>query len=199
MTVERLRPHRRWLALFAAALVLLLAGSPLARQGLEIEQRRAEDIAAERAKLQETARSFQDDILLARKLESQMNAEDIDRLLAPVDRLGVAAELERQAASSRFEHFAYTIAPEKKTITGAPGAEGMAESDVTLAADMPLDTDAYIFIDRVRALLPGRARLKHLTLTRLAADAPLALDNIHMEAALEWLSNGAAKNGQGGL
>jgi hypothetical protein len=195
MKPGRLKPHARWIALLAAALVLLLAGLPLARRGGAAAADRAKILAAERAMLEEADRRFDEDMRLAERQDGSPGAEDIDRLLAPVDRLGAASVLERQAAAARLTHFVYTLAPEKKAV--ADSAAGLAESKVTLAADMPLDTDAHDFIDRLSASLPGRVRLRRFSLTRLAADAFPSTANVHMEAEAEWLSNGAAGNGGG--
>jgi hypothetical protein len=61
------------------------------------------------------------------------------------------------------------------------------------APDAPLAIDAYSFIEDVLARMPGRLRLQSLTLERLGDNAPLATENLRMEADFEWLSNGAAK------
>ena len=198
MKIERLTPHRHWLLLFGAAILLALAGLPLIDYGIAAARHRAEDIAAERAELQQAATRFHEDVQLAERPDGRMTAEDIDRLLAPVDRLRMLAGLERQAASRRLSHFTYALSPEKKAKIDVMEAADMAVSELTLTADMPLDIDCYAFLQSIGSVLPGRTRLRQLSLTRIANDSPLSLANLHMEAVLEWLSNGAAQK-QAGL
>jgi hypothetical protein len=193
-----LKPHRFWLLPLAAGLLLLFVASPLARLATEAAQHHGQDIAAERARLQDSLNRFEEDMRLAQKLDGTMSAETIDRLLAPVDRLRVAAELERQAASANFSRFTYRLSPARTAKTdGGNAVDGLTESDLMLSADMPLDTDATTFMGRLGELLPGRVHLRHLALTRAAGDAPLSLANMHMEAELQWLSNAATTDTTG--
>jgi len=184
--------HRAWLTLLGGAILLLLVEPPLAGWGLDRAQSRAASIAAERAELVQNTQRFQEDMRLAEQMDGRMSTEDIDRLLAPAERLKIVAGLERQAASARFTHFTYTLAPEQKDKTGI-GMEGLTQSDLTLAADMPMDTDAYAFLDHLRILLPGRVHIKQMVLTRM--DGETSLDKTHMEAVLQWLSNSAEGGG----
>lgn len=192
-----LRPHRTWLTLFALAVLLLLAGGPMAEWGLHLARDRGKNLAQERARVEEYARRFQDDMRLAERPEGQMKGDDIDRLLAPVDRLRVASNLERQAAAARLSHFTYNLASEKPANVSVIDSATMAESRLTMAADAPLDSDVDSFLHSLGHALPGRVRLLRVAVTRPAGDAPLSLANVHMEAEAEWLSNSAVRKTAG--
>ncbi len=183
------KPHRRWLGLLAAAVLLLGVGLPLLSGFTDAAQKDSEHLKEDRAKAEQTLKQMRDDVALAGRGGNPMTASDIERLLAPVDRLQVMTQLEHQAAAYRLTHFTTTLSPERTS--GFDPA--LAVSTITLAADATLDTDAYAFIDKLRASLPGRAELQHLTLERADASGALSTDAIHLTAVFEWLSNGAAK------
>jgi hypothetical protein len=188
-------PHRLWLMLAAVAL-LVLAGLPVARYLAEGEAGQAARIAAARQQDERALRRIEEDLLAARDLKNNLGAGEIARLLAPADRLQAAARLEQAAQAARISHFTYTLAPERQSrVDSAAGPQELALSTVTLAGDAPLDTDIYRFVARAREMLPGRAKLKQLSVMRLGN--PPAAANVHMEAVFEWLSNGAQSVGSG--
>ncbi len=194
MKLEDIKPHQTWISLLGGALVLLFAGPALVGQMERSTQHSAAEIVAERLELQESATRFHDDMQLSNRPEGQMSADEITRLLAPIDRLQAVAGLERQAASAQLSHFTYALSPEQKPKTAILGANNLTESHITMSADAPLDTDVTAFIKSLNYVLPGRVRLQQFTLTRSNPDAALSLANVHMDAVVEWVSNGAAKD-----
>ena len=194
MKMDALQPHNCWIVLAAVRLILLLVVVPLCRWGIIIQQHRAESIVKERGELHDSAERFQEDVQLAERPDSQISTEDMERLLSPVDRLRVVEGLEQQATAARFSHFTYNLAPEKPADVDVVAATDLVTNHLELATDMPLDSDAYAFLQNLNYVLPGRVHLRHLTLIRLTPDAPLSLANVHMTAELEWLSNKALSN-----
>jgi hypothetical protein len=178
--------HRAWLLLMAAALSLILVIDPLLNAAQEHEKHRADDLAIQWKRWREAQSHFHNGVS-----NTAITMADIDRLLAPVQRLHVAADLERQASTSRLSHFTYTLGPENKAHADLLDSGDLAESDVVMSADAPLDSDVYAFLQNASRNLPGRVTLKRLSVARLTTDAPLTLANAHMEATLDWLSNGA--------
>lgn len=189
--MEKLAPHRGWLSLLAGGLFLIFAGVPLSDLAMDAARKRAAVIAKQQANTESAIVRFHDDMQLLQQPGNTMAAEDIERMLAPVDRLQVVVGMERQAASALFTHFTYALSPEKKVKMDDAETSPLAESLITVSADMPLDSDAASFMRGLGYALPGRVHLRHLLLSRWASDAPLSLANIHMEAELIWLSNGA--------
>jgi hypothetical protein len=198
----KLHPHRWWFGLLVFSVFLYVATKPVVSFLQDREQRQVEMISAEYARVKTSFQQLEDDIATVQKLSRQMSAEDIEKILAPVDRLKVATMLEHQAAASRLQNFAYTIAPEQKLSFNTPGAgsQMLAQSEITLAADVPLDADAYAFVEHLRASLPGRGQLRALTIERIGeSQAALAVTNLHMTARIDWLSAGSDKTVVGGL
>lgn len=183
--------HRRWLSWMAAGLILLFL-QPFLGEALVVAQVRAGKIAEDRAQIEKSVRRFHEDLHLAQSPAKAMDSQEINRLLLPVDRLGVAKELEKRAASARLSHFTYALTPQKATSIEAVDAKDMTESTVFIEADAPMDIDAAGFLQNLNYALPGRVQLRHLVLTRKFADS-LSLENIHMVADLAWLSNGEAR------
>lgn len=188
MIFEILHPHRVWLALLSLAVIAVLVGGPVSDWALENSKTRAENIAKERADAEKALARFHDDMQMLQNQDHRLSADDVARILAPTDRLQAGSIMEKQAASDLFSHFTYTVSPEKRLHTA--DADHLSESLVNLSADMPLDTDAAVFLRSLGHTMPGRIHLRHVKLSRISMDAPPSLANIHMEADLVWLSNG---------
>jgi len=84
-----------------------------------------------------------------------MDATEMQRLLAPVDRLKVAAMLERQAQASHLRNFTYSLSAENKYTGSGAGVQDLAQSDISLSAEAPLDGDIYAFIEQSGISCPG--------------------------------------------
>lgn len=199
MTVLRL--HRLWLGLLLLAIAIIAGRAPV----LDFAgNRAARDLAAikdARVKTENDLQQLRDDVVAARKLGSEIDRTRADQVLAPTDRLKAAVMLEKEAAIMKIARFTYTLAPEERTAIDAGGAlQNLALSAVTLAGNAPDDISIYNFITHLQHVLPGRARLQQVTITRSAsAEVPLAATNVHFEAALEWLSNGSLQTIAGRL
>jgi hypothetical protein len=140
---------------------------------------------------------LKEDIAATENLKTKIDESEIEKFLAPVDRLRAAQIMEHRAEEAHLTQFAYTLSPEQKTLVDTVGAgqQELATSKLTLTADVPTDTDAYLFFDCLRRTLPGRLVLHQLSLQRIgAADAPISAANLHMTASADWLSNGAVQN-----
>ncbi|HUY69191.1 MAG TPA: hypothetical protein VMV79_07810 [Alphaproteobacteria bacterium] len=187
------RPHVPWLALVALALTIAFGSGPLARILQTSAAQRLPALETQRAQAAKNLRQLQSDAALARKLSGQIDAAGAARMLAPVDRLQAAAQLERAAAASGLRHFTYTIGAEHPvTVTDSGLRQKLARCSIRLAADAPLDTDASAFIVRIQKILPGRVRVRAFSLTRIGgANTPLGAVNLRFTATLAWLSNGA--------
>jgi hypothetical protein len=191
-----LNPHKYWIASLIVAALLIVLSEPMLNLLQDEAQKHLSDLRSQRAKTEQSLQQLENDIAETKKLSGQMGAAEVEKSLAPVDRLQAADVIEKQAAAARLTHVTYTLSPEQKVkITRADaGPQELALSTITIKADAPLDTDAYAFVGRLRGVLPGRLRPQALTLERIGApDAAPAADNLHLTAVFEWLSNGAAK------
>ncbi len=187
-----LYPHKYWLASLIFALAVILASSPVLQWAQDEATRHAVALHDERAKVEKELAQLEDDKAEVQKLSGQISAEEIEKSLAPVDRLQAADALEKAASADRLDHFTYTLAPEEKvTIKNSAGTQELAVSTITIKADTPLDTDAWHFVEHLRGVFPGRLRPQQLTLERIGTDP--AAENLHVTATFEWLSNGVDK------
>lgn len=187
--------HRGWALLLLSGLALMAVAPPLIKIQADDAARTSKSLAADWAQLQETSRRFHDDVTLAHKQDGQIDAKTIDRLLAPVDRMQTGAALEQLAVADHLSHLSYTLQPEHKVEFDTVGAGDMAESEITFAADAPLDGNVYQFVDDMSRSLPGRVHVRRLQLARLDADKPLSQSNIHIEASALWVYNAATRRG----
>lgn len=192
MNLALIKPHRGWMSLLAGGLLILTLGPALMHSQFTAAARRAADLKTEQARLDEVALRLDEDTRMAANRDIVLSADDISHLLEPANRLQSMGALERQAAARHLTHFTYTLAPERKAKAVIVSTDDLTESGLDLAADAPLDTDAYQFINNLHDILPGRLHLRHLILSRINPDAPLSAANIHMEANMEWLSNTTA-------
>ncbi|MDX2027166.1 MAG: hypothetical protein SFW62_00865 [Alphaproteobacteria bacterium] len=190
-----LYPHRFWLAVLACAVLLVAASNPLLQVLREKTSRYLSEVRTERMRAEEIVRQIDGDRETANALSGEMNEAELEKALAPIDRLRAAAVLERQAAVARLSRFTYTLSPEQKVTVTAPGAgpQELALSTITMSAEAPLDTSAYVFVEQLRQTLPGRIRPQQVMLERLDDAAPLSASNLRLTATLEWLSNGVTK------
>jgi hypothetical protein len=177
-----------------------LAGLLAAAPALYVQhQKTAADLVntiTERQKAETTLAQLRSDGDAARQIRGRINVEEARRLLAPVERLTVAAGIERAASSFHMKHFTYTMAPEKTAkIDDADGTQNLALSSISLGAEAPSDAGIYQFITQLGHVLPGRLRVTDMEIERIGdANAALTSSNVRFKATLEWLSNGAVKN-----
>ena len=188
--------QRRSAALLGMAIALLAGGLPLLHWAQGSAAREATQTAAAMAKTEEAQRQLQSNIAAAHELAGRISEADVVRLLAPIDRLQTAGVLERQATAARLTHFTYTLAAERKDIAVVTGeaTPGLVVSAITITADAPLDTDVFAFLAGLQTALPGRLRVVQMMLARTGdGRQPVAASNVHVEARLDWLSNGSAR------
>jgi hypothetical protein len=187
----RLRPHRWWLGMLVLSVTIMAGSGPLCDTLREKALQNLAQIKTSRAKVEQDLQQLRDDVTAAHKLSAQIDGVRAEQVLAPVDRLKVAEKLEQEA--SGIEHFTYTVTPEEHvTITSGGEKQDLASSTVTLAGEAADDVKIYAFLERVRQLLPGRARLKKFVIARRTGTlGPTA--NVRFDAAFEWLSNGAVQ------
>lgn len=192
-----IKPHRRWLGFFFAALFLSLFGTSL----LGLAQRKAEEkrlaLHRENEKAQADLAQLRDDLATVEKMQSEIDQKTAQRYIAPVDRLRAMETLERRAAEALLSHFFSKISPEEKVVvdTVSAGKQNLARSQWNVTAEAPADTAAFVFLDSMRRTLPGRVTIKHLSIQRLHdLKAPLSNANVKLVANGEWLSNGASRN-----
>ncbi len=191
-----LSPHKLWIMTSVFAVALMFFSSPLLVFLRGKAARHLAEVQEDRTKTQQVLQRLDDDIATTQKLSGQIGADEIEKPLAPIDRLQASGLLERQADAARLDHFTYTLSPEQKVAINSTemGAQELAVSTIAVKAEVPLDTDVNAFVQRVGSLMPGRLRLQSLTLEHTAtAGTPPAADNLHMIANFEWLSNGVTK------
>jgi hypothetical protein len=197
--VRFLRSHAGWMIMLALAIALLAGRAPLLHSAGDKAARDLDATRTAREKTEQDLAQLRNDVAAARKISSEIDRAHAEDVLAPTDRLKAAVLLERAAAGQKISHFTYTLAPEGKTVIETGGApQNLALSAVTLAGDAPDDLYIYKFIEQAERLLPGRARLQEVKITRKGTDAPRAADNAHFETTLEWLSNGSLQTVAGG-
>lgn len=174
----------------APALYVLHRGAAKDLAGTMAERQKAEEILAQ-------LRSEDD---AARQIRGRIGVEDARRLLAPVERLTVAGEIERAASLFHMSHFTYTLMPEKTVkIEDADGPETLALSSISLGAEAPSDAVIYRFIAQLSRILPGRLRVAEMEVERIGdSNAALTASNVKFKVTLEWLSNGSLRNVAGG-
>src|ERR1700722_180170 len=178
-----LRPHIWGLCVLVFSAVLYVGATPVVGYWLDAERQQTGAMEADTAQTQQSVQMLEDDVAAAQKLSSQLDPKEIERLLAPVDRLKVATLLEHQAAASHMQNFAYTLAPEQRVTFTTPGAgpQQLAQSEITVSADAALDTETYTFVEHLRTILPGRLHLRAFTIERIGdAQTALASTNVHM-------------------
>ncbi|MGB9152743.1 MAG: hypothetical protein WCD70_06615 [Alphaproteobacteria bacterium] len=191
------RPHRIWIGLLIVAFIVGAGNAPVLGIAQQNEKQRLASLLADYNKTADELHQLQDDIAATENLKTKIDEADVDKSLAPVDRLRVAQIIERRAAETHLTHFTYTLSPEQKTPidTVDAGKQELATSTLALTADAPTDTDAYLFFDSLRRTLPGRLSVRQLSLQRIgAADAPVSDANLHLTASGDWLSNGASQS-----
>lgn len=171
-----------WKRLLLTGLALLVAVPALDAFRHKAEAR-ATQLQQQRMQAEQDLQQFHDDLAAAADTAHALTPEDIERLLAPVNRMRVMAELERRAASAGLSHISYTLSPAE-----AEGREGLAKSRLSLDADAPSDVDAVAFVRSLRLLMPGLVEVQKLRLSRPGAD--LSDANLHMQVDLSWLANG---------
>jgi hypothetical protein len=187
-------PHRGWIGVLTLAVIIGICNAPVLGLAQQRAGQKLAGLRAENAQTSQALRQLQDDIEAANKMKTEMDINEAESLLAPVDRLRAAQILEHRAAESRLIHFTYTLSPEEKVQieTADAGKQELATSKWTLAADAPTDTDAYAFIDAIIRTLPGRVTLHQISLQRTGAEnAVISAANLHLTASGDWLSNGA--------
>lgn len=188
------RAHRLWVMLLALAILMAAVKAPLLGAAQTEAEQKLAALRTETDQATNALQQFSDDLTAIDKMKKIMDRREAELFLAPVDRLRAAAILEHRAAEARLSHFTYNILPEQKIRVDTIGAgpQELATSKMTLAADVPTDINASIFIDALRRTLPGRITLRTFSLQRI--NAPLSDRNLHMTADIEWLSNGGTKN-----
>jgi hypothetical protein len=186
-----LQQHRRWIGLMAVACIIIGGSGPVAHLMCDKTKQNLAELQAAHIKTEQDLQQLREDVARAQKLSRQIDRLHAEQILAPADRLKAAAALEKLAKDKQLRHFTYTLGPEDKLALNAGGeSQELAISTIALTADAPSDQDVFTFLEKARILLPGRARIQHFTINRIAP-AALAATNIHFEASLEWLSNGS--------
>jgi hypothetical protein len=146
-------------------------------------------VGGERQKAEKTLGQLQSESDIAKEIRGRINVAEARRLLAPVERMTVAASIEHAAATFHMSKFTYTLAPEKDVHMGE---ETLALSSIALGGEAPNDADIYGFMAQLNHALPGRLRVTDMEIER--AGDTLTTSNVRYKMTLEWLSNGAVKN-----
>lgn len=191
------RTHRGWIGMLGLALIIGAGNEPVLGMAQQKAAQRLAGLRADYSKTAAALKQLQDDVAATESLKTKIDEAEVEKSLAPVDRLRAAQILERRAAEVHLTHFSYTLSPEERTAVETVGAgrQELTVSKLTLAADAPTDTDAFMFFDAVRRTLPGRLVLRQVSLQRIgAADTPVSDANLHATASGDWLSNGASPN-----
>jgi len=198
--MKALYPHRWWLALLVFAIAVMAGSGPLLHLARVKAAHNLAEAQTERVQAEQNLRQLRADVAAARALNRQIDRAQAEQVLAASDRLKAATMLESEASQARLSHFSYTLSPEAHVSLSAGGEmQDLATSTIALAADAAEDQSVYAFIERVRRGLPGRVRITQMTITRSNEyGRPLAALNVHFEANLEWLSNGAVQTVAGG-
>lgn len=129
----------------------------------------------------------------AESLSRAMKADDIETYLAPVNRLSVAAGLEPLARAARLSSFTYKLSPGRapENDYALADADGLVESAIMFEAEAPHDLAVYRFVTHMARQLPGRTRLRALTLERMNLNEKETLSalNVRAIATIDWLAN----------
>jgi hypothetical protein len=180
--VNTIRQHTPWILTVVLAITCIFGGTPVLRTISNAFHQRLESMQHDTAQAQQTLRHLQNDAVESKSLSEKISPEDIEKILAPVDRMQAAAAMETIAAAARMHHFTYSLSPEQNV-------GDIAESALAIKTDASLDTEIFQFIDNLQRTLPGRLVIKNLTIER-SGTVP-ALDNLHCEADMLWQSNGS--------
>lgn len=190
-TTTRASSRALWIA--AILLALVFAGSlpPLADCLTEYWQVALQTAQARDAKLALQIAQETQDAHEARRLKHALPEAEVERLLAPVDRVALIAQMEPLAATARLARLTYTLAPAQVWDGGTafPGIKGIVVSTLELEADAPSDTDIFAFLSNLKSL-PGSFELMTLDIARIREgdEQPQAL-NLHMKASLRLYAN----------
>ena len=182
--------HRVWLGLFASGLVLGFLASPACDYLTAHLQARNADLSKQVIKLTSDIKQLQSDAEQAEQLGKTMSADDARRQLAPADRLTASSLVEQQAAANDLAQLSYAFAPAQiLDIPNSNVPSVLTESVLTLQADAPDDRTVYNFIAGLMRVLPGKASLQNLQITRDTKNM-LGATNLHLTAKMNWLANG---------
>lgn len=152
------RTHRRWIAIMAAALVVLATGVFLVGP---LQTRTEKAAAAARQELAATLNAvaqLQDDIETAQRLQNEIAPASVERAMARVNRLKAASIVERRANEAYLSDLRYNFAPEQTVSfeTVGAGRQVFAQSLLSIEAQAASDTGIYAFIESLGRSLPGR-------------------------------------------
>lgn len=188
------RLHRVWLGLVIGALALLVLANPVIDW---MRKKTLRDAAQTDAALTQTTHDLtqlRDDIATTQKLQNQIDAAEVAKRLAPIDRLRAVSLIERCAAQARLQHVQTTLSPETKVTieTLGAGPQILASSHLVFQADAATDLDFYHFIDALRQHLPGHVTLRHMVMERITdGDTSISATNLRVTLEADWLSNGS--------
>lgn len=191
------QPHARWIGIFGLAVLIGMLSGPMLGLVQRSANQKHDALKAENERLSEALRQLQEDTAAAEKMKADIDLPSARKFLAPADRLRAAKIVESRAYEARLSNLSYTLSPEQKAVFETPGSgkQELATSRLTLTADAPVDTNAYVFLDALSRTLPGHLTLREIKLQRLGkAGAPVGKANIRFSATADWLSNGVAKN-----
>ena len=187
--MSKFAPHRLWCAALLCALALLFGSGQILDYAHESLTQENAILMERQRELTTTLRQGRDDAATAQRLSESLGEGEMEKYLAPSDRVKTAATFEPLAQASRFGAFTYSLSPERPAALESLENGAVVESLLTLQATVPHDIAVRQFFERLGENMAGRLQIQHLRLERLATDQPAAL-NLRMEAQAQWLSNG---------
>ncbi len=190
-----LRPHKKWMGVWAVSLLLGAASTPLLGVALHKAEQRRTALLQQKEKALNDIQQLNEDTAAAEKMKNEIDAVEARKYLAPADRLQAANILESRAAEARLTNLAYTFSPEEKVIVDTVGAgkQQLAKSKWCVTADAPSDIDVYNFLDALQQTLPGRLTLSQISIERIGEKEAISNANVRLTVSGEWLSNGASQ------
>lgn len=172
------------------SLCLLLVGLPLLNFVEKLQQNKLYQLQDDIAKTKQSLMQAREDITQLLQLRGQMNDEEIEKILTPVDRVQVINAIENLSASYSIEHFLHTLSQQQKTFENSQIKNGviLAESKLILEGDALKEADFYGFMDKLHQIVPGRLMLQQFTVDRRSDSSDLTPDTgVHMMATFDWI------------
>jgi len=188
--MKELRPHIGWLLALIGAFILIVGLDPARHYAYEMTGQKQKELSSDHERLALNLRQLRDDAALAERLSKDINANDVEKYLAPSNRLEAVAMLDPLAFDSRLSNFSYTLSPEQPYKSPDDGSDmrGIVQSSLTLQAEAALDNDTYRFLENLPRVLPGRLRLEKLSVERIKLNL-FEATNVRMTAVFEWVAN----------
>jgi len=187
--MSKFAPHRLWCAALLGALALLFGSGQILGYAHDALTRENAALTEQQRERAATLQQRRDDDATARRLNESLSESEMEKYLAPSDRVKAAAALAPLANAARFGAFTYSLSPERPAALEGLENGAVFASQLTLQADVPHDIAVRQFFQRLGEIMAGRLQIQHLRLERLATEQPAAL-NLRLTAQAQWFSNG---------